>query len=358
MDPVTERRRPGGADAPALSSQQLGELLPLLAGADSVELKLTVSDEHYRSTAVALGMDVLDAQIRQVCFFDTPDLDLDAHGVVVRARRVQGKARHRVFDPARAGPCGELDQAFRRVGLPDRTGYELAEQVGVDGDQRFLREHVLRDRALGLHRRQGDELAQGGGQRTPFRHVVRCVDARFRRGGTDVGDEPAEQRLAANAGGLPIASATGCTPAPCRTAATRARRGPRVGFSGWCYFTVNSKAPRPPVVVPDKQGPYSACIDPTPCLSGGGPGVRGAFTFQPDSADHDITGYRWSLTGAGRPHDVSGSTVTVPDVTPSLAGIVVLSVEAKDLPDRYSPPRLFVFKVAEHGRAGRALAVR
>ena len=105
MDPVTKQRRPGGTDAPALSSEQLGELLPLLAGADSVELKLTVSDEHYRSTAVALGMDVLDAQIRQVCFFDTPDLDLDAHGVVVRARRVQGKTgdsvvKLRPVDPA------------------------------------------------------------------------------------------------------------------------------------------------------------------------------------------------------------------------------------------------------------------
>ena len=36
-------------------------------------------------------MDALDAQIRQIFFFDTPDLALDAHGVVVRARRIQGK---------------------------------------------------------------------------------------------------------------------------------------------------------------------------------------------------------------------------------------------------------------------------
>jgi hypothetical protein len=105
MDPVTEQRRQGSTDAPALSAEQLGELLPLLAGADSVELKLTVPDEHHRSTAAALGMDVLDAQIRQVCFFDTPDLDLDAHGVVVRSRRVQGKAgdsviKLRPVDPA------------------------------------------------------------------------------------------------------------------------------------------------------------------------------------------------------------------------------------------------------------------
>jgi hypothetical protein len=36
-------------------------------------------------------MDPLDAQIRQVVFFDTPELALDSHGVVVRARRIQGR---------------------------------------------------------------------------------------------------------------------------------------------------------------------------------------------------------------------------------------------------------------------------
>jgi len=37
-------------------------------------------------------MDPLDAQIRQVFSFDTPDLALNAKGVVVRERRVQGAA--------------------------------------------------------------------------------------------------------------------------------------------------------------------------------------------------------------------------------------------------------------------------
>ena len=36
-------------------------------------------------------MDPLDAEIRQVYFFDTPDLSLNTRGVVVRARRVQGR---------------------------------------------------------------------------------------------------------------------------------------------------------------------------------------------------------------------------------------------------------------------------
>jgi hypothetical protein len=36
-------------------------------------------------------VDPLDAQIRQVYFFDTPDLTLNQAGVVVRARRIQGR---------------------------------------------------------------------------------------------------------------------------------------------------------------------------------------------------------------------------------------------------------------------------
>ena len=80
-----------GAIAPALDEERLEELLKLTAGADSVELKLTVPESDQYATAQALGVDPLDAQIRQVYFFDTPELDLNRAGVVVRGRRVQGK---------------------------------------------------------------------------------------------------------------------------------------------------------------------------------------------------------------------------------------------------------------------------
>src|SRR5215471_1387407 len=76
---------------PAFSSENVTRLLELLKGADSVELKLTVPEPHQRSTVAALELDPVEAQIRQVFFFDTPELDLDAHGVVVRARRIQGR---------------------------------------------------------------------------------------------------------------------------------------------------------------------------------------------------------------------------------------------------------------------------
>jgi hypothetical protein len=84
--PVTTRR------SQRLSDADLERLLALLEGADSAELKLTVPDSERRSAVLALGMDPLDAQIRQVYFFDTPDLALNEHGLVVRARRVQQRA--------------------------------------------------------------------------------------------------------------------------------------------------------------------------------------------------------------------------------------------------------------------------
>jgi hypothetical protein len=74
-----------------IKDEDLGAMLGLASGADSVELKLTVPEQAHRSAIEALGLDPLDAQIRLVCFFDTPDLRLNREGVIVRARRVQGR---------------------------------------------------------------------------------------------------------------------------------------------------------------------------------------------------------------------------------------------------------------------------
>jgi hypothetical protein len=80
----------------SLSDEGLVEILGLIEGADSVELKLTIPTNSQRSAIRALDLDPLDAQIRQVFFFDTPDLALNTAGVVVRARRVQGKGEDSV----------------------------------------------------------------------------------------------------------------------------------------------------------------------------------------------------------------------------------------------------------------------
>lgn len=77
-------------DAPApptIDPEQLDELMTLLHGSDTVELKLTIPDGDQRSAVRSLEMDPLDAEVRQVFFFDTPDLALNKHGVIVRARR-------------------------------------------------------------------------------------------------------------------------------------------------------------------------------------------------------------------------------------------------------------------------------
>src|SRR4051794_417668 len=76
-------------ERPRLAGDELVNLLELVKDADSVELKATVPASSSRSMGAALGMDPLDAQIRQVLFLDTPDLRLSAAGIVLRARRVQ-----------------------------------------------------------------------------------------------------------------------------------------------------------------------------------------------------------------------------------------------------------------------------
>jgi hypothetical protein len=74
-----------------LSDKDLARLAALIKDVDTVELKLTVPETDHGTAVTALGLDPLDAQLRQVFFFDTPDLALNQQGVVIRARRVQQK---------------------------------------------------------------------------------------------------------------------------------------------------------------------------------------------------------------------------------------------------------------------------
>ena len=73
-----------------LSDDDLRTVFGLLAGADSTELKLTVPPASHRDTIQGLPIDPVEAQPRQVYFFDTPDLALTKAGIVVRARRIAG----------------------------------------------------------------------------------------------------------------------------------------------------------------------------------------------------------------------------------------------------------------------------
>lgn len=114
------------ATAQRTSDEDVVRMLELARGVDSVELKLTVPDEHHRSTIVQLGMDPLDAKIRTVSFFDTPDLALNRVGVIVRARRVQGREDDSVV---KLRPVEPKDVPQRLRDSPD-MGIELDAMPG------------------------------------------------------------------------------------------------------------------------------------------------------------------------------------------------------------------------------------
>jgi hypothetical protein len=97
----------------ALSGDELQELLALIKDVDSIELKLTVPEPAQLTTARALGLDPLQAQMRQVFFFDTPDLALDKRGLVARARRSQKKGDDTVVKLRPVVPS-ELPRGLRR----------------------------------------------------------------------------------------------------------------------------------------------------------------------------------------------------------------------------------------------------
>lgn len=71
---------------PRLSADEMVKVFDLLKGSNSVELKLIVPDTQYGAIR-RLGFDPVEAEPRQVYFFDTPDLALNNAGLIVRARR-------------------------------------------------------------------------------------------------------------------------------------------------------------------------------------------------------------------------------------------------------------------------------
>jgi hypothetical protein len=122
-----------------------------MKGSDSVELKLTLPEASHRSSIQKLGMDPMEAQIRQVFFFDTPDLTLDRHGVVVRARRIQGSAHDSVVKLRPVVP-DELPEDLRRS---PSLGVELDAMPGgfvcSASCKRKLDEEIIREAVQGRH---------------------------------------------------------------------------------------------------------------------------------------------------------------------------------------------------------------
>ncbi|MFL6863712.1 MAG: hypothetical protein ACJ8DZ_12000 [Allosphingosinicella sp.] len=111
-------RKRAASGEPRLSAGALQEMLDLLQGASSLELKLTVPDQSQGAAIRGLGFDPVEAEPRQTFFFDTPDLALNRAGLIVRARRRPGgKAdtvvKLRPVDPKALDAALLRDPAFK-----------------------------------------------------------------------------------------------------------------------------------------------------------------------------------------------------------------------------------------------------
>jgi len=96
-----------------LSRAQITEVMTILKDVGSVELKLVAPMHTHRATIAKLGLDPIEAEVRQVYFFDTPNLDLNKAGVVVRARRIAGGAGDTVVKLRPVEPAA-IDKELRR----------------------------------------------------------------------------------------------------------------------------------------------------------------------------------------------------------------------------------------------------
>ncbi|MFD0304088.1 LamG-like jellyroll fold domain-containing protein [Streptomyces sp. NPDC127119] len=101
-----------------------------------------------------------------------------------------------------------------------------------------------------------------------------------------------------------------------------------VTTKGWCYFKVDTTAPKAPMIAFGTT--YTSCAA-NACPPAGGPGIKGEFTFAPASGDAaTVIGYRYKLSSSSSwSPTVSGTTVKKA-IAPDLAGTTVLQVRALD----------------------------
>jgi hypothetical protein len=143
-------RAPTGSRIP---DEQLPEFLKLVGDSDSVELKLTVPESEHYAVARSLGLDVLDAQLRQVFFFDTPGLDLNAAGLVLRARRIQRRPGDVIVKLRPAVPSSFPKALRRNAGFKVEVdampgGYTCSASLRERLDNAEVRQMILGKRAL------------------------------------------------------------------------------------------------------------------------------------------------------------------------------------------------------------------
>ncbi len=101
-----------------------------------------------------------------------------------------------------------------------------------------------------------------------------------------------------------------------------------VTTKGWCYFKVDTTAPKAPVITFGTT--YTPCTA-NACVAAGGPGVKDEFGFSPASGDAaTVVGYRYKLSSSTSWSATISGTNVKKAIAPDLAGTQVLQVRALD----------------------------
>ncbi|MDX3314185.1 LamG domain-containing protein [Streptomyces sp. ME08-AFT2] len=119
-------------------------------------------------------------------------------------------------------------------------------------------------------------------------------------------------------------------------------------YSSWCYFKMDTTAPKPPQITLEPGNPYACTVTAT-CDGTGGPGVPGKFKLAANANDKDIQGYRWYLQDPNTVKETDpAQTVptTVVEVAPTRGGNLTLVVEARDVRQRWGAKAEYAFKAA------------
>ncbi|WP_327289154.1 LamG domain-containing protein [Streptomyces sp. NBC_01198] len=118
-----------------------------------------------------------------------------------------------------------------------------------------------------------------------------------------------------------------------------------VTTTGWCYFKIDTTAPKAPTVT--FNGPYTSCTT-NDCQAAGGPGKAGSFTFAAATGDK-VTGFQYKLASGAWSATIKGAGPVTVNVTPQLTGTQQLQVRAMDDvgSGRWGTKQIVAFKVAE-----------
>jgi nitrogen fixation protein FixH len=126
MEPVAQLIEPNISKS---TSATPGPLSGQVAGADTIEVKMTVANAQIRDALRKFDLRVDEEEKRYVYFFDTPERDLLEAGFIARARRIVGD-RHNSTVKFRPVDPGAVSRRWRKF-----EGFKIeadASEKGVD----------------------------------------------------------------------------------------------------------------------------------------------------------------------------------------------------------------------------------